>query len=192
MTKKLTNKQQQFIFEYLKDLNATQAAIRAGYSKRTANRIGTENLSKPVIADAIRMEMQARQERTKVDADWLLTRLALEADADLADLFTEEGILKQVNEWPDIWRKGLVAGVDIYEDYSGSGDESQKVGQTVKIKVSDRVKRLDLIGKHIDVQAFNDRSTIDIGEKTLSLILGALPPDYAKAVREALMKKIRG
>ena len=53
ITKKLTLKQQRFVDEYIISGNATQAAIKAGYSKKTANRIATENLSKPVIKTAI-------------------------------------------------------------------------------------------------------------------------------------------
>ena len=72
---KLTAKQAAFVDEYLIDLNATQAAIRAGYSSRTANRIATENLSKPVIADAIAEAQRERAERLQVDQDWVLERL---------------------------------------------------------------------------------------------------------------------
>ena len=69
---KLTAKQELFVKEYLVDLNATQAAIRSGYSKKTANRIGTENLSKPVIQDAVQAEMDKRNKRVEIDADWVL------------------------------------------------------------------------------------------------------------------------
>jgi len=71
-TKNLTLKQQRFIDEYLIDLNATQAAIRAGYSPRTARQIGDENLSKPVIAAAVAKAKQERSEATKIDAEWVL------------------------------------------------------------------------------------------------------------------------
>ncbi len=69
-TKKLTPKQQRFVDEYLVDLNATQAAIRAGYSKNSARQIGEENLSKPVIAAAVAKAKQERSEATKIDAKW--------------------------------------------------------------------------------------------------------------------------
>ncbi|MGU3387264.1 terminase small subunit [Methylobacterium sp. D53M] len=68
----LTDKQQRFVEEYLVDLNATQAAIRAGYSEATAYSIGNENLSKPEIAEAIATAQAARSERTKVTADEVL------------------------------------------------------------------------------------------------------------------------
>lgn len=68
----LTPKQEKFAAEYLIDLNATQAAIRAGYSKRTAKQIGTENLSKPDLKAYLQERMKARQERTQIDADIVL------------------------------------------------------------------------------------------------------------------------
>jgi phage terminase small subunit len=72
LSRKLTDKQQQFVLEYLKDLNATQAAIRAGYSEKTARSIAAENLSKPYIAEAIQEEMRKRSERVKITADDVL------------------------------------------------------------------------------------------------------------------------
>lgn len=71
----MTPKQQRFVEEYLIDLNATQAAIRAGYSKKTAKQIGTENLSKPVIAEAIAEAQAERSERTGITQDWTLTTI---------------------------------------------------------------------------------------------------------------------
>ena len=68
----LTDKQQRFVAEYLIDLNATQAAIRAGYSAKTAGQIGEQNLKKLEIADAIKAAMEKRTERTQVDADYVL------------------------------------------------------------------------------------------------------------------------
>ena len=68
----MTPKQQRFVDEYLIDLNATQAAIRAGYSEKTARQVGAENLSKPDIAAAIEAQAQARSQRTKIDADMVL------------------------------------------------------------------------------------------------------------------------
>jgi phage terminase small subunit len=71
----LTAKQQTFVNEYLIDLNATQAAIRAGYSEQTARVTGGENLTKPAIAEAIAKAQAERAERTQIDADWVLREL---------------------------------------------------------------------------------------------------------------------
>lgn len=81
----MTPKQQRFVEEYLIDLNATQAAIRAGYSVKTAPKIGTENLHKPVIAEAIAVALADRSERTEVTQDMVIAGLHVEARR------TEEG-----------------------------------------------------------------------------------------------------
>lgn len=156
-TTKLTDKQQRFVEEYLLDLNATQAAIRAGYSEKTASRIGSENVSKPEIASAIAEAQQKRSERTQIDADWLLKRLADESTADLADLYTENGALKAIHEWPEIWRMGLVAGIETVSEKVGIDEDGEpEFAKVHKVKLSDRVKRLELLGKHVGVGAFKD------------------------------------
>ncbi len=148
----LTAKQARFVEEYLIDLNATQAAIRAGYSERTAEKIGSENLRKPEVAAAIEMARSNRSKETKIDAAWVLTRLSEEAEADVADLYDEDGALLPVRQWPKIWRQGLVSGIDV-EQITVNG---VSVGMVKKVKISDRVRRLELIGKHIGVNAFQD------------------------------------
>lgn len=154
---KLTPKQQRFVAEYLVDLNATQAATRAGYSAKTARQAGTENLSKPAIAGAIAAAQASRAERTQVDADWVLRRLHSETMADLAELFDAEGRLRPVADWPDVWRRGLVVGIESFEEYAGRGEERTAVGLVRKIKLSVRVKHVELIGRHVDVRAFVTR-----------------------------------
>lgn len=71
----LTPKQQRFVEEYLIDLNATQAAIRAGYSEKTAKSVGHENLTKPDIAKAIQEAQNKRVERTEITQDYVLTNI---------------------------------------------------------------------------------------------------------------------
>jgi phage terminase small subunit len=152
----LTAKQARFVDEYLIDLNATKAAIRAGYKKHTAGSMGHELLKKPEIIEAIEAAKLERSERTQVDADWVLKRLAEEADADMADLYDDNGDLLPVEEWPLIWRQGLVAGVEIEALYSGDGEERILIGQVKKLKLVDRTRRLELIGKHVRVNAFQE------------------------------------
>jgi len=156
--KKLTPKQEMFVREYLVDLNATKAALRAGYSEKTAEKIGSENLHKPEIRAAVDAARAERSEETKIDAAWVLTRLATEADADIADLYDEDtGALLPVHKWPKIWRQGLVAGIDVFEERDSDG---LLIGYTRKIKISDRIRRLELIGKHIGVKAFEEQISV--------------------------------
>lgn len=146
----MNDRQQRFVEEYLLDLNATQAAIRAGYSAKTAYSQGERLLKHAEVQRAILEAKTARSEKTGVDATWLLDRLATESVADIADLYADDGSVKPVKDWPLIWRQGLVAGIEVERIAEGAGT-------VTKIKISDRIKRLELIGKHIDVQAFKDK-----------------------------------
>lgn len=180
-------KQAAFVREYLLDLNATQAAIRAGYSPRTAEQQGSRLLSNVKVAEAVQSAQAARSERTEIDANWVLTRLADEATADLADILDEAGVIKPVRDWPLIWRQGLVAGIDVQEDTV----EGVKVGQTVKIKLSDRIRRIELIGKHIGVGAFRERLE-HTGKDGGPIQTETTVSDDLRSVLDAIAGKITG
>lgn len=77
--KTLTPRQERFVQEYLVDLNATQAAIRAGYSVKTARQVASENLTKPNVQAAIEARRQVRAARAELSQDWVLRRLRIEA-----------------------------------------------------------------------------------------------------------------
>ena len=93
---KLTEKQQRFVDEYLIDLNATQAAIRAGYSVDTAKEIGYENLTKPHIQKVIAERMAERSKRTGVNQDRIVEELAKIAFVNIEDVVdTDTGEILQ-------------------------------------------------------------------------------------------------
>ncbi|PJR16808.1 terminase small subunit [Sinorhizobium meliloti] len=145
----LNAQQLRFVSEYLIDLNATQAAIRAGYSAKTAHSQGQRLLKHVEAQKAIAEAQYKRAMKTETDAAFVLKRLADEVTADIADLYAEDGSIKPVKEWPLIWRQGLVSGIKVAEE----GD-----GVVVReIKLSDRIKRLELLGKHISVNAFREQ-----------------------------------
>ncbi|WP_287003394.1 terminase small subunit [Sphingobium sp.] len=146
----MNDKQLRFAQEYLIDLNATQAAIRAGYSAKTASSQGERLLRNVEVQRAVAEAKAARSEKTGIDAAWVLSRLAAEAFADLADLYDEDGRVKPVKDWPLVWRQGLVAGIEV--ETIGEG-----AGHVTKVKISERIKRVELIGKHVDVQAFKEK-----------------------------------
>ncbi len=98
----------------------------------------------------------AEGEQMKVDADWLLTRLAAEAEADIADLYDEAGDLLPIRQWPAIWRQGLVTDLEISALYEGTGRERREIGHVKKVKFAERLRRLELIGKHIRINAFKE------------------------------------
>jgi phage terminase small subunit len=153
----LTQRQNAFINEYLIDLNATQAAIRAGYSKHTAGEQAARLLANVRISEIVKQRTEERAEKTQIDAAWLLDRLAAESVADANDLYDNEGHFKPVSEWPLIWRQGLVQGIEMGDVTIGSGRNAKTVRRPVKVRLSDRAKRLELVGKHVGVQAFRDR-----------------------------------
>lgn len=153
----LTPKEHRFCEEYLIDLNATQSAIRAGYSRHTARQIGSALLSQIDVTEEIERLRTERSERTGINAEWLLKRLADEATADINDIYGENGELLPISEWPLIWRQGLVAGVDVEII---TGPDGTEMGMVKKIKVSDRVRRLELIGKHVGVKAFEEQIAV--------------------------------
>ena len=155
---KVTAKQQRFVSEYLIDLNATQAAIRAGYSEKTAAEQASRLLTNVKVAEAIQAAISARSERVGFDADWVLKRLAQDATADLADIYFESGELKPIHEWPMAWRTGLVAGVETAQERDGVDAEGDPIYVTVrKVKLLDRTKLVELLGKHVDVAAFKEK-----------------------------------
>lgn len=150
----LTEKQQRFVEEYLIDFNATQAAIRAGYSQKTAGAVGHENLRKPEIVSALNKAKQARCERTKIDADYVLKRLVEIDQMDIADILAADGSLLPVTAWPKVWRTTL-SGMDVQTLGSKADLNILK-----KVKWPDKVKNLELLGKHVTVQAFNEKSSV--------------------------------
>jgi phage terminase small subunit len=146
----LTPKQALFVREYLIDLNATQAAIRAGYSVDTAQQIGSENLSKPVIQESIQSAMEERSKRTEITADRVLREIATIAFIDIRDAFGDDGQLLPIKEMPeDIAR--AIGGID----HSVMGSKGEEIGLTSKIKLIDKKGALELAGKHLKL--FTDR-----------------------------------
>ncbi|HHT4400048.1 TPA: terminase small subunit, partial [Pseudomonas aeruginosa] len=87
----LTKKQRLFVDEYLIDLNATQAAIRAGYSPRRATEIGYQLLQRPEVAQAIQAAMAERSKRTEVEADYVIRRLREIDEMDVLDILEDDG-----------------------------------------------------------------------------------------------------
>ena len=161
----LTAKQQRFIVEYLIDLNATQAAIRAGYAVKGAKDQAYQLMQRPVIAAAIKEAMEARNQRTQVDADYVLNRLTEIDQMDLLDILDDDMSIKPLSKWPKVWRQSL-SGFDIAEMFEGVGKERDLVGLMKKIKWPDKVKNLELLGKHVNVNAFREQVAVDV---TLSL-----------------------
>lgn len=160
--RKLTAREMAFAQEYVIDLNATQAAIRAGYSAKSAANIGYENVRKPHIAAVIAELQIERNRQRKWDAEKIYDSLGDESDADVADLYDDRGCFKNVKEWPILFRRGLVVGVKTRELWEGAGADRERIGEVVEVKFTDRLKVKELLGKHVNVQAFKDKVEHDV------------------------------
>lgn len=147
----LTNKQRRFVDEYLIDLNATQAAIRAGYSQRNADKIGHELLGKTRVSECLAERMKAREARTEITQDRVLQEYAKLAFLDPRRFYDEAGALIPVNLLPADVAAALV-GVDVSETYD---KESNSAITTKKIKFIDKRGALDSVARHLGM--FTDK-----------------------------------
>lgn len=148
---KLTKKNEVFCEEYLIDLNATQAAIRAGYSPNTAGSIGFELLKKPEIRARIDAEMAERSKRTGINADRVLRelgRIAFLNPRDVIDLNTAE--VKEDATADDL---AVIAGVKVkyvpHKDFDENGDPVIEQAIEREVKMADKLKALELCGRHL-------------------------------------------
>lgn len=153
MAKKLTKKQQLFVDEYLIDLNATQAAIRAGYSVDTAREIGCENLTKPNIQEAIAKAMAERSKRTGVNQDRVVLELAKIAFVKMTDVVDPDTgeILPNASD-DDLACIESVKFKQSDNQYGGSIER--------EVKLSSKMKALELLGKHLGM--WNDKIDVNV------------------------------
>ena len=160
----LTKKQRLLCREYMIDMNGKLAAIRAGYSPKTAEQQASRLLSKVKAKKFISQLVAERNERLKIDSDYLLKRLTEIDQMDVADILHDNGSIKPILEWPKIWRTSI-SGLDVTERLIGGDQETISV-MLKKIKWPDKVKNLELIGRHVQVKAFKDQLKHE-GEVTL-------------------------
>ncbi|MDR5867934.1 terminase small subunit [Halomonas koreensis] len=102
------------------------------------------------------------EEEFSVDATYVLKRLVEIDQMDVADILADDGSILPVKQWPKAWRRTLSA-MDVAELWEGYGEEREQTGLLKKIKWPDKVKNLELLGKHVDVQAFKERTELSGG-----------------------------
>lgn len=164
---KLTDKQRKFAAEYLIDLNATQAAIRAGYSQKTAYRIGAELLQKTSVSATIQKEMAKRVKRTEITQDRVLEQYARLAFFDIRKLYNEDGSLKPVHELDDE-SATAIAGIESFEKYDSNGAPE---GVLKKIKLTDRRAALCDVARHLGMFIEKIQHSGSIDTPSLKVIL---------------------
>ncbi|MCS7609814.1 terminase small subunit, partial [Pseudomonas aeruginosa] len=144
--------QRLFVDEYLIDLNATQAAIRAGYSTRRATEIGYQLLQRPEVAQAIQAAMAERSKRTEVEADYVIRRLREIDEMDVLDILEDDGSFRSIRDWPRAWRQFL-SGIEIAELFEGRGDDRRIAGVLRKVKWPDKLRNLELLSRHVGTES---------------------------------------
>lgn len=147
----LTPKQAQFVREYLIDLNATQAAIRCGYSAKTAYSQGQRLLKDVEVSAAVEEAMAKRAERTEITADRVLQELAKLGFADIRRIFAGGNLLDPSDLEDDI--AAAVQSVEVITRRT-PGEENQ-VEHVHKIKLADKIGALTQIGRHLGM--FTDK-----------------------------------
>lgn len=154
--KPLTAMQEAYCQSYIKTPeNQSQAAIDAGFSPNTAAVKASVMMRDERIQKRIAELMEERNKRNRVSADYVLMRLVEIDQMDVLDILNDDGSLKPIREWPKIWRTTL-SGFDLSSTIMNMNEDSI---ETIlkKIKWPDKVKNLELIGKHVDVNAFKER-----------------------------------
>ena len=163
----MTEKQKRFVEEYLVDLNATQAAIRAGYSAKTADRIGPELLGKTCVSGAIQEAIKDRERRTEITQDRVIQELARVAFANGTDfarvvsreapttVIDEEGNPQQVMGLVQTVKILDTDAVDPEKRAAIAGIKEGKYG--IEVSSHDKVRALELLGKHLGM--FDSKTT---------------------------------
>lgn len=159
---KLTDKQQRFVDEYLIDLNATQAAIRAGYSAKTADQQGSRMLANVKIKQAVAEKQAQRSKRTGVNQDRVILELAKVAFAKMTDIVDSNGRIKEDASPDDLACIESIKYKESDNEYGGSVER--------EVKIASKLKALELLGKHLGMWSDKFNVTVEKSEKLDDII----------------------
>lgn len=164
----LSAKQQRYVDEYLIDLNATQAAIRAGYSQKTAEQQGSRLLRNVQVKAAVDAGLAEQAKRTQSDGDQVLRELARGAFFDPAEMFDEHDALLPIHKMSARARASL-AGFEVLEQKVSDGEGGEIVtGVLKKVKLVSKLGGLELLGKHHKL--FTDKVEHEAGKSLETLL----------------------
>jgi phage terminase small subunit len=149
MTAKFTAKRRAFIDEYMVDRNGAQAAIRAGYSAKTAKEIAYRLMDRPEIADAIEKRTEKLAKKAGVTAERVIEELAAIGFADIRELYDADGNLLPINQLGDRVAATL-SGIEVEVTRGGKGRTPSEV---LKVRRYDKVRALELLGRHLKLFA---------------------------------------
>ena len=158
----LNERQRAFVNEYLKDFNATQAAIRAGYSKKTAYSLGSENLKKAEIQEMLRERIKKREERTEITQDMVIKELAKIAFANVTDAVKIEA--KGLN------RVKVLPTNEMPDDIISAIGSIKEGPYGVEIKLHDKLRAHEDLGKHLGL--FDNNASTSTQENNILDVIG--------------------
>lgn len=181
--RRLTQKETLFVQEYLIDLNATQAAIRAGYSKDSAHTTGHSNIKKPEVQSAIFEAMNKRMKRTNVTQEQIILALKRIAFANIRDIMNWNDSSVNITPSEDLTRSKTYAIAEISENVN-------QHARTVKVRLKDSIRALELLGKHTGL--FVDRTDPASGLHQELKEQEEREPSMTKERAEALLKEKMG
>jgi len=147
----LNLKQRRFCEHYVVHYHGTNAAIEAGYSKASAHAQATALLKNPKIQEYLSHLNRKASKKIEITREAVLQEMAALAFSDIRDVFNDDGSLKQPHEYDDKAAKA-VQSIDVT---TLNGDEGQILGATNKIRLADKTKNLELLGKHLGL--FTDK-----------------------------------
>ena len=170
--RRLNAKQVRFVEEYLIDLNATQAAIRAGYSGKTAGQQGFELLKKPEIVMALAEAQAERSKRTEITQDMVLQEYAKIGFSDIRKIakWGERPVMEDVSDDDDIriYPVELIASETIDDATAAAISEVSLTAQGVKVKMYDKKGALDSLARHLGM--FNDKLEHSVSDDMADLL----------------------
>lgn len=135
-----------FALCYANSRNAAQSAIQAGYSARTARRIGYSLLQRPEVSARVDEITRERWTKIHMDGDEVVARLSRLARVDVRDVMSDEGALLDPNALTD-QGAAAIAGIEVLEQWEGKGKNRKKVGQVAKVKLRDPTPALRMLAE---------------------------------------------
>lgn len=181
----LTEQQKLWAKLYVKhDFNATKAAREAGYAHSSASSRGYENSHNTLVLLEVARLVEARNKRLQIDSDYVLTRAIEFDELDIADILDDENGVLPIKDWPKEWRTSI-SGLDFGEIIAARSDPKKLIQLLKKIKLPDKQKNLEMIGRHVDVKAWEKEAGLTVQGNNVMLVPSATSvEDWEKAAQE--------
>lgn len=160
----MTPRQRAFVDHFIVSLNATDAAVKAGYSAKTAKQMGHKTLQVPAVAEAVRKHAEARSAKSGLTAELLDRKLLALVNFDPRKLLGDDGRVKMPHEWDDE-TAAAIAGMENEELFEGRGEDREHIGTLRKVKIADRIRPIELGYKRLGL--LREQTSLTVGALTI-------------------------